>query len=56
MLLRAWPWLGMQLSPGGMAVQLLAIAVMLLTGQCAMWPIARQADAVPLAGAALRHA
>ncbi|MDG2525237.1 ABC transporter permease [Stenotrophomonas sp. HITSZ_GD] len=49
LLLRAWPWLGMQLETGGIALQALAAALVVLTGQCAMWPITREADAVPLA-------
>jgi putative ABC transport system permease protein len=54
-LLRAWPWLGSQLGTGGIALQAFSIGLMLLTGQCAMWPITREADAVPLTGG-LRHA
>ncbi len=50
LLLHAWPWLGMQLETGGLALQGLAVGLMVLTGQCAMWPITREADAVPLTG------
>lgn len=55
LLLLAWPWLGAQLGTGGFALQAFAVGLMLLTGQCAMWPITREADAVPLAGN-VRHA
>lgn len=54
-LLRAWPWLGMQLHTGSAGLQLFAIALVVATGQCAMWPITREADAVSPTGA-LRHA
>lgn len=54
-LLRAWPWLGMQLHTGSATLQLLAIALVVATGQCAMWPIAREVDAVSPTGV-LRHA
>lgn len=50
LLLHAWPWLGTQLETGGLALQGFAVGLMVLTGQCAMWPITREADAVPLTG------
>lgn len=49
LLLRAWPWLGQQLETGGVGLQAFAVGLVLLAGQCAMWPITREADAVPLA-------
>ncbi|HVJ39750.1 MAG TPA: ABC transporter permease [Stenotrophomonas sp.] len=55
LLLRAWPWLGMQLHTGSPALQLFAIVLVVATGQCAMWPITREADAVSPTGV-LRHA
>lgn len=50
LVLRVWPWLGMQLQAGSPPLQLAALALMVLTGQCAMWPITREADAVSPAG------
>jgi len=53
--LRLWPWLGMHLGTGSAAQQLFAVLLIMGTGQCAMWPVTREVDAVSPTGV-LRHA
>jgi len=50
LVLRLWPWLAMQLDAGSAALQLFAVGLLMATGQCAMWPITREADAVSPTG------
>ena len=51
---RAWPWLAASLPPPGVPAYALAGLLVLLTGQCALWPVTRQADAISPALASRR--
>jgi len=54
LLWRAWPWLAASLPAPGAAAYALAGLLVLLTGQCALWPVTRQADAISPALASRR--
>lgn len=54
MLWRAWPWLAASLPAPSLATCALAAGLVLVTGQCALWPVTHQADAISPALASRR--